>query len=377
MNLGALLDLGIDEEYMRSELAKLPLEDEFEMVVRKEQKRGITGTRVEVNVKNSVHPHRKLKDIEKIIAAAGFSTNIQKKALGMFERIARAEAKVHNRSVYEVHFHEVGAVDSLVDITGAAVALDALHVDRIEASSVQVGGGFVQCAHGLLPVPAPATVELLAGVPVKTGLVPYETTTPTGAAILASNVDRFTDETAFTILRTGYGLGTREFEVPNVLRVYLGETSEDVKKDEQFVLETNIDDMNPEIIGFAEEMLFKAGALDVFKTPIIMKKGRPAIQMSVLTDRQHEQAVMGVLFSETTTIGLRKIKVQKLMLRREQSTVDTQYGTARIKKSFFKEQLVNVKPDYEDVRKLALEHSLPISAVYREIQVLLEKEKKR
>jgi uncharacterized protein (TIGR00299 family) protein len=380
MNLGALLDLGVDEAFLRKELSKLSLDDEFEMTVHKAEKKGITGIKVDIDLKDDGHHHhhhRKLKDIEELIGSSGLSDSVKASALNMFTKIARAEAKVHGKTLYEVHFHEVGAVDSLVDITGAAIALDYLKVDKVIASSVQVGGGFVNCAHGMLPVPAPATAELLSGIPVKTGLVPHETTTPTGAAILAANADAFTDDVSFSITRTGYGLGTRDFEIPNVLRVYLAEETNGPKTEKQVLLETNIDDMSPEWIGFAEERLFQAGALDVYKTPIMMKKGRSALQLSILTDEEHEADIENVLFTETTTIGLRKFKVDKIMLEREYESIQTKYGSVKVKKAYFKGRLVNAKPEYDDIKEMAERNGVPISGVYREIQKEMEKDGKR
>jgi len=377
MNLGALLDLGVEEDFLRSELSKLSLDGEFEMNVRRAEKRGITGTKVDIAVKSGGHPHRKLADIENLIKKSGLAERVKSRAMDMFSHIAAAEGKVHNLPPGEVHFHEVGAVDSLVDIVGAAIALDFLNPDRIIASSIQVGGGFVKCAHGVLPVPAPATTELLCGIPIKTGLVPYETTTPTGAAILAANADAFTDDVAFSIMKTGYGLGTNDFDIPNVLRVFLGDMPDGAETEEQVILEANIDDMNPELIGFAEEKLFGAGALDVYKIPVMMKKGRPAILISVLTDKAHEQNVAEVLFTETTTIGLRRQTVQKVALKRDTETVHTKYGDARVKKAYFKDKIVNIKPEYADAREMALKNNVPISAVYSEISNQIEKEKKR
>ena len=384
MNLGALLDLGVDEAFLRKELSKLSLDDEFTMTVYQAEKKGITGTKVDIDLKDHGHHHhhhRKLKDIEEMIGSSGLSESVKAGALDMFSKIARAEAKVHGKTLYEVHFHEVGAVDSLVDITGAAIALDYLKVDKVMASSVQVGGGFVNCAHGKLPVPAPATTELLAGIPVKTGLVPHETTTPTGAAILAANAESFTDEMAFSIIKTGYGLGTADFEIPNVLRVYLAEESADKKKDiiteKQVLIETNIDDMSPEWICYAEEKLFTAGALDVYKTPIIMKKGRAAVKLSVLVSEEHEADIENVLFTETTTIGLRKYKADKIMLAREQESIQTKYGNIKVKKAYYKGRLVNAKPEYDDIKETAMRSGVPISSVHREIQTEMEKDGKR
>jgi uncharacterized protein (TIGR00299 family) protein len=258
MNLGALLDLGVDSEYLLRELAKLQLDSEYELRIKKEMKMGIAGTKVDVILKaealghrhghsgpeaqhrpafshdhhhhdhpeeqetDHCHQHRNIQDIAKIINSSSLSDRVKQLSVAMFTRIARAEAKIHGKSLNEVHFHEVGAIDSIVDIVGAAITLDYLKADRILAAPVQVGGGFVQCAHGLFPVPAPATAAILAGIPIKAGLVSVETTTPTGAAILAANVQEFTDKMELTIEKIGYGIGRRDLEIPNVLRVYLG-----------------------------------------------------------------------------------------------------------------------------------------------------------
>ena len=256
MNLGALLDLGVNEEYLRQELVKLKLDAEYELLVKKDNKRGISGTRVDVVLKvatpihkqdyhhehhcheqqhhhhkehdgeaancHTHHAHRNIKDIENIIINSDLSDTVKKLSVAIFMKVAEAEAKVHGKPLHEVQFHEVGAVDSIVDIVGAAVCLDYLKVNKIMASSVQVGGGFVKCAHGIIPIPAPATVEILKNIPVKSGIVPFETTTPTGAAILAANVGEFTDNMDFSIEKIGYGIGHRNLEIPNVLRVYLG-----------------------------------------------------------------------------------------------------------------------------------------------------------
>ncbi|MCE5287094.1 MAG: DUF111 family protein [Pelosinus sp.] len=251
MNLAALLDLGVDEAYVRQELSKLNLDDEYDLKIMRANKKGISGTRVDVELKHvhkheaghqhdhtsphgshetetehthtHHHEHRNLQDIESIISSSSLSDMVKKISLDIFMKVAEAEAKVHGKPLNEVHFHEVGAVDSIVDIVAAAVCLDYLKVDKIMASTIQLGGGFVKCAHGIIPVPAPATTQILLGIPVKTGIVPFETTTPTGAAILAANVEAFTDTMNFSIEKIGYGIGHRELEIPNVLRVYLGE----------------------------------------------------------------------------------------------------------------------------------------------------------
>lgn len=370
MNLGALVDLGVDSSQLIRELAKLQIHAEYEISVKRGQKNGISGTKVDVIIKHEEHVHhRNLQDIAAIINASNLSGRVKKSSLTMFGKIAEAEAKVHGEPVEKVHFHEVGAVDSIVDIVGAAVALDALHADKILASPVQVGGGFVKCAHGLLPVPAPATVELLKGIPIKSGIVPFETTTPTGAAILACNAAEFTEKMDFRLIGTGCGLGSRDLEIPNILRVYLGETQDAEESAEQYLLETNIDDMNPEFYDYAETLLFKAGALDVFKTPIIMKKGRPAIKLSVLTDATHEKSVSDIIWKETTSIGLRKFKVDKVMLRREAVIIHTKFGDVGVKISRLNGEPLKYKAEYEDCKRIAVENHIPLAAIYHEVDL--------
>lgn len=378
MNLGAMVDLGVDGEYLIRELSKLHLDSEFKIEIHKGMKKEISGTKVDVILPQENHEHhdgehhhehhhRNLHDVETIICSSALSDKVKKLSMDMFTRIAQAEAKIHGKPIDEVHFHEVGAIDSIVDMVGAAIALDYLKVDRIMSSPVQVGGGFVKCAHGLMPVPAPATAEVLKGIPTRSGIVPFETTTPTGAAILASNVDEFTETIQFSVEKVGYGLGNRDLDIPNVLRVYLGSTVNSGETEEQYLLETNIDDMNPEFYGFVEEQLFLAGALDVFKTPIIMKKGRPAVKLSVLVDQKKMKNVTDIIFKETTSLGLRKAKVEKIMLNREFVTLNTEYGSVTVKKSYYEGELVKYKAEYEDCRRIAEEKNIPIAEVYRAV----------
>ncbi|NRT75184.1 nickel pincer cofactor biosynthesis protein LarC [Clostridium beijerinckii] len=443
MNLAAMLNLGVPKEYLFKEISKLNLNSEYDIQINSSEKLGITGTRVDVILKdelnnadnigykdfehcsndiikdhshshvhdeehnhhdhshgedashnhehnhphshehacshnheqahahshseNHEHHHRNLKDIENIINSSDLGEKVKNLSLNMFMRVAEAEAKVHGKTLYEVHFHEVGAIDSIVDIVGAAICLDYLKVDKVMASHVQVGGGFVKCAHGLMPVPAPATVEILKGIPINVGVVQFETTTPTGAAILAENVQEFTSKIDFAIKKIGYGIGHRDLDIPNVLRVYLGEDNSLEKIEEQYILETNIDDMNPEFYGYIEEKLFDAGALDVFKTPIFMKKGRPGIKLSVLISEKIEKDILDIVFEETTSIGVRKYKVEKIMLNREFSKVETQYGEVTIKKSYYKGNLVKYKPEYEECKKIAKENNITMEKVYREV----------
>lgn len=381
MNLGALIDLGVDKEYLINEISKLNLDSEYEIKIKKDMRNGITGTKVDVilnegnqNHEHTHHHHRHLKDIENIINASNLSEKVKKISLDMFLEIAQAEAKVHGKSINEVHFHEVGAIDSIIDMVGTAICLDYLKVDKIMASHVQVGGGFVKCAHGLIPVPAPATVEILKDIPIKSGLVPFETTTPTGAAILSVNVEEFTDKINFSIEHIGYGIGNRELDVPNVLRVYLGKEVKSEEIERQYILETNIDDMNPELYSYVEEKLFENGALDVFKTPIIMKKGRGAIKLSVLVEEINEKKIQEVIFKETTSIGIRKYEVEKIMLSREFSKANTRYGEVAIKYAYYKGEMIKYKPEYEDCKKLANENRIPIAEIYREVYKVLEED---
>lgn len=391
MNLGAMIDIGVDKNFLVKELNKLAVSG-YNLSVSKALKSGISGTRVSVilekhNRKHSrSHQHhnhdhnnenRNLEDIVKIIKQSKLSDFVKKLSIQIFTRIANAEAKVHNKPVKEIHFHEVGAVDSIVDIVGAAICIDYLKPDIIMASSVELGGGFVECAHGILPVPAPATTEILKGIPVKSGAVIHETTTPTGAAILAAIVNEFRDQADFIIEKTGYGLGQKAFKIPNLLRVYLGETNaaDDTDSNISLIIECNIDDMNPELYDYIFDSLFRVGANDVFITPIIMKKSRPAVTLSVLCSTEIEHKIEKILFEETSTLGIRKYKVLKTMLSRKVTAIDTPYGQVRIKSAFYGGKPLKTKPEYEDCLKIAKKHQMPISEVYNMVNELLLKGK--
>jgi uncharacterized protein (TIGR00299 family) protein len=371
MNLGALVDLGVDAEHLGRELAKLNIEG-FRLEVERDIRKGISGTKVTVVVD---HPdnekHRHLRNIEEIILKSSLSQKIKEKALSIFSRVAEAEARVHNIAVEKVHFHEVGALDSIADIVGAAICQEALNVDEIHASPVQLGGGYVTCAHGLMPVPAPATAEILAGIPVKTGLVDYEATTPTGAAILAATVDSFTDRMEFTITKTGYGIGQRDGEIPNVLRVYLAETDEslqsDVKVEEAVMLECNLDDMSPERYTHVMDLLFSSGAAEVFIVPVVMKKSRPGHLLSVLCSMELVETMKEILFTETPSIGLREQRVMKHMLKREMVVVSTRYGEVEVKRSYWNGRVVNEKAEFEQCRIRAGEHGVNLDEVVKEV----------
>lgn len=396
MNLGALVDLGVDFEYLKSELEKLNIDEEFELTLNRGMKHGISGSKVDVVLFNQGdheeghnhhghrhdtkghthkhahhHDHRNFAIIKDIINSSELSEKVKTLSIEMFRLVAVAEAKVHGKSIEDVHFHEVGATDSIVDIVGAAICLEGLNVDKIMASSVQVGGGFVKCAHGKMPVPAPATAEILEGVPLKYNVVPFETTTPTGAAILKANVVEYSDQHKITVEKIGYGLGNKDFDIPNILRVYLGQIVEEesgLLVEEQFIMACNIDDMSGEVFTYVENQLFNNGALDVFKTPIIMKKGRPATKLSVLFRGKDREQLQKILFTETTTAGIRETKVTKYMMERDFEKVETEYGRITLKNLYLDGVKIKSKPEYEDCAKLAKKHKLPLSAIYKALK---------
>jgi len=385
MNLGALVDLGVDPVRLEEELGKLKIEG-FHLDIGRDMRKGIGGTRVTVVIENPENEkHRHLRHIEELINRSSLSGSIKTRSLAIFELIADAEARIHNISREKVHFHEVGALDSIADIVGAAICLEHLEVDEVRASPIQLGGGFVMCAHGRMPVPAPATAEILKGIPVRSGLVDYEATTPTGAAILAVTVSRFTSELDFIIRETGYGIGQRDEEIPNVLRVYLGEdlpeqtqgspdkaqkSTEpvpDLSTETAIMLECNIDDMNPEWFDHTTSLLFEAGAADVFLIPIIMKKSRPGNMLAVLSGKEQAEAVKEVILTQTSSIGLREYPVTKSMLRREVVRVSTRYGEIDVKRSYYGGKLVREKPEYEQCRRLAMEHKVSLEQIQKEV----------
>ncbi|ATB69745.1 hypothetical protein SJPD1_1639 [Sulfurospirillum diekertiae] len=378
MNLGALLDVGVEEAYLRQELSKLSLDSAFELVIQKASKMGISGTKVTVkltpqwHVSPHHHEHRTFKSIEAIINNSTLSPSIKERSLKMFWMVALAEGKIHGKEPQNVGFHEVGAVDSIVDIVGAAICLEALHVKKIMASKIELGGGFVQCAHGTLPVPAPATLEILHNVPVTLGRVPFETTTPTGAAIIKANVDMYEKMPSLTIEKIGYGIGHKEFDIPNVLRVFLGEVEEKVAFSEEVVLETNIDDMSPEILSYVQEKLFEAGAKDVYTTAITTKKNRLGVKLSVLVGQEKEAEAMEIIFAETSSIGLRRSLVQKVMLEREMQRVLTPYGEISVKCVFAHEKMLKYKAEYEECKQAALNHNVPILKIYESVTVAMK-----
>ena len=387
MNLGAMLDLGVDQKFLLEELSKVPV-DSYKIKVHKDKRGGITGTKVDVIVPpqgkaSSRHTQKKrtFRDIAGMIKQSNLSANVKKISLDIFTRLARAEGKIHGHKIENVHFHEIGAIDSIVDIVGAAICLDYLKVDKVISSPIQVGSGIINCSHGTLPVPAPATAEILMGIPMKTGLVPFEATTPTGAAIIAATAAYFTEKIDFTPQKIGYGLGSKDSPIPNVLRLFLGEISANTEKADDpetgvaVIIECNIDDMNPELYDALIERLFADGAHDVFLTPIIMKKSRPALTVSVLCDVSQQKVIEEVFWLNSSTFGLRSYKVAKSMLRRETVKVKTNYGEITVKSGYLNERIIKSKPEYEDCKRLAKENCVSIQDIYESIR-LAERTKK-
>ena len=381
MFLGAMLQLGVPEAYLKKELEKLPLADEFALEVRDVERKGIQSLYVEVKLhpqekhhhEEHHHVHRRMLDIREIIEKSSLNMAVKQQALAIFMEIANAEGKVHGKPAEEVTFHEVGAVDSIVDIVGAAICLDYLEIERIFVSRLTVGSGWVNCAHGLLPVPAPAVAELLIGWQTERGSEEKELVTPTGAGIVQA-LGTYSESLpkGFVTECIGYGAGSHELDIPNVLRVYRGEYNGAVDS-KLSVIEANIDDMNPQIYGYLYEKLLAAGALDVWTTPIFMKKNRPAQMLSVLVEEEKMNACVGIIFAETTSIGLRIMPVgQRLEASRHIAKVETKYGVVNCKVSAWDGKICSVSPEYEDCKALAVRQQVPLKNVQQEAMRVID-----
>ena len=386
MFLGACIQLGVPEKYLRQELEKLNLAKEYQLEISDVSKNGIGAAYVDVKLLKEFEPekietsnirrlprilnhheHRTFADIRKIIDSSELSAAVKNKALAIFSVIAQAEGKVHQRPADEVNFHEVGAVDSIVDIAGCAICVDYLEVEKIFVGRVNVGSGFVKCAHGLMPVPAPATAELLQGFKTYSYGAEKELTTPTGAAIINALAEFRADlPEDFTSEKIGYGAGTLNLQIPNVLRIYFGECNAQVER-HLVKLETNIDDMNPQIYGYLYEKLFNAGALDVWTQNIYMKKNRPAQMLTVLVDSENLETCAKIIFEETTTLGVRIINVDKrIEATRKMAKVETSFGEVQCKVSAYGGKIVSIMPEYEDCRRLAELNNVPFKTVWQE-----------
>lgn len=368
MILGSLVDAGLDLAALESALGSLGVHG-YRLEARKETRLGIAATRLEVHLESGHdHTHRHLSHIRQIIEAATLPGRAAERALAVFTRLAEAEARVHGTTAEKVHFHEVGAVDAIVDIVGAAVALELMGVGRVVSSPLPTGGGTVTCAHGVMPVPAPATAELLKGVPLRPSLEQKELTTPTGAAILTTLADAFGDVPTMRIEAIGYGAGQRQGQtVANVLRVLIGsDVADGLAGDTIWVIETNLDDTTGEVVADASRRLMEAGALDVFTTPILMKKGRPGLLLRCLAHEDTRGRIEQLIFEHTGTFGLRRSQWTRSMLGRRHETVQTPYGAVRVKLGLRGDDVLRVAPEYEDCRSAAEAHGVSVQQVMQE-----------
>ena len=373
MCLGALVDLGVSARWMQESLRESLGLKGFDIYTERVRRHGIAACRLKVSVESGQKP-RSYRDIQQLIDNSDLSAVVKKISLGMFKRLGDAEAAVHDCPLEEVHFHEVGAVDALVDMIGSALAMEKLGIRSVAASRIPTGAGFVDAHHGRLPVPAPATLALLKNVPVYGTGIPAELVTPTGAAIVTSLADTFSDMPAMTIEHIGYGAGERDLDQrPNLLRIIIGQpeaasVAAAGGEASVVIVETCIDDMNPEIFGFLMDRLFEDGALDVYWVPIYMKKNRPATMIRVLCAQETTSLIAGRILRETTTAGVRYYPVRRLTLKREQINVPTSLGSVAVKRITGVDGDVRIVPEFEACRRIAVQNNLPIRVVYETIQ---------
>ena len=380
MFLGALLDAGLELDRLEAELGRLQVPG-YHLEVTRVQRNGLAGTHVNV-VTEETHVVRHLHHIQEIIENSDLARPVKEKSVAVFTRLAQAEASVHGEPVDHVHFHEVGALDAIVDIVGSVVGLWLMDVEQVFASPVHIGCGTVECAHGVLPVPAPATAHLLQNVPVYGRDVESELVTPTGAALLTTLSSGFGAAPAMRVNQIGYGAGSRILPLPNLMRISIGEATGDrdgYEHDVATVIETNIDDMNPQLYEHVMDALFAHGALDVTLTPIYMKRNRPGTQLSILVSDGHLNEVLDVLFAETTAIGARTYATHRWKLARDHASVQTRFGEIGVKVGRRGEQVLNVTPEYRECLQAAEEHQAPVKQVCQAAlaaaESLLEQEK--
>ncbi len=366
MTLGALIACGVEEEYLRQQLARLKLPG-WSLQTQPVSVNGIGATDVTITQTEPQSAHRHLSDIAAILDNSDLSDGVRTKALAIFRRLAEAEARVHQTTPDRVHFHEVGALDAIVDVVGTCIALERLGVEAVHCAPLPMSRGTVRCEHGVMPVPVPAVLELAKGLPVYSVDIEGEIVTPTGAAIVATLAEQFGPMPTMTLRTAGYGAGKKRFRNrPNLLRVILGERADALFSGapEIMALETNLDDFSPQFYEELIERLMTAGALDVFLTPIQMKKGRPATLLRVLAPMETAEMLASLLFTETTTLGVRFTPMRRLCLEREWKSVETAYGLIRIKIGRWQGNETTAAPEYEDVKAAARQHNAPLKAVY-------------
>ncbi len=385
MILGALVALGVKREKLVEQIKLLNI-SEFEIDFKTVDRSGISAICAEVKI-GAEKTHRHLHTIKKIINDSRLTDSIKEKAIKIFTRLAEAEAKVHGIEIEKVHFHEVGAIDAIVDVVGACIGFEMLGIEKFACSKIHVGSGFAQMAHGKFPVPPPAVAELLQDIPIYSTEIEGELITPTGAAIISTVGESFGDIPNLKIEKTGYGAGTRNYEnFPNVLRLILGEREKfgiwnlgsKISQDQRpktkdlIQIETNLDDISPQILGFVMERAFELGALDCWFTPIQMKKNRPATMVSILCNREKKEILSELLYTETTTLGLRVTEVKRSCLAREIVKVKTEFGEIDVKIARYQGKIVNAKPEYEQLKKIALEKNISLLKIQKAVETNLE-----
>ena len=367
MFLGALLDAGVPLSYLESELAKLDVTG-YELVTKEVSKKGIRATYMEVKNKSWFQPSRNLNDIQAILYESSLSDRVKTNAKDTFCRLADAEAKVHGVPVTKIHFHEVGAVDAIVDVVGTMIGLEYLDVQLVIASALHVGSGYVKCSHGRMPVPAPATAELLVGRPFYSTDIVGELVTPTGAALVTTLSESFGPmPKSFQTKKIAYGAGTKECEIPNLLRLYVGEMVTEAVQSGTKIVETNIDDLNPQIYSYLMEKLFEIGVGDVYLTAVIMKKGRPGTKISATVRDSKVQDVVNIILRETSSLGIKVFPCEAYHAERKIQTVSTLWGEVRLKIGMRDGKIINVAPEYEDCKTIAANSGVALKAVLAEV----------
>ncbi|MDK2822779.1 MAG: pyridinium-3,5-bisthiocarboxylic acid mononucleotide nickel chelatase [Clostridia bacterium] len=373
MILGSFLAAGLELEDLKQVLSTLPVKG-YELEVKDVIKQGISAKHLNVKLIEN-QPHRHLHHIEEIINKGQLPLEVKELALKIFRRLAEAEARVHGTSIEKVHFHEVGAVDAIVDIVGAAYGVYKLGINKVYASPLNVGKGTVKCAHGQMPIPAPATAELLTDAVTYTNEVSGELVTPTGAAIITTLTSNFGDQPLLKIKKVAYGAGTWDLIIPNVLRLTLAEEVKNlIDADKSMVIETNIDDMNPEFYDYLMEKLFAAGAVDVYFIPVQMKKNRPGTLISITSNLPDHSPIIEVLLKETTTLGLRMYPVGRVKLIKEYQELQTPWGKVKVKLGKYNGKIVNIKPEYEDCKAIAKREGIPLKEVWQKVYATLQSE---
>ena len=369
MILGSLVDLGVDVKLIRKELKKINLKG-YKLTSHQVKRNGIMGTKVYVVIDPSIQKRnqaRSFTDIKKLIVKSSLSENVKTDSIEIFRRIGTVEAKIHGTSLDKIHFHEIGAIDSIVDIVGGAICMSLLSIDIVFSSALNTGEGLINCEHGTIPIPAPATLKLLEGIPCYSSGTKNELTTPTGAAFIGYYGSKFGSLPKMNIMKSGYGAGSHEIkEIPNLLRVVLGEVLMPSKIITMKVIETNIDDMNPEFYDHIMSQLLIAGAADVFLTAVHMKKNRPGTLLTTVVSNDKFHSIVQIILEETSTFGIRHYDVVRTELKRENKLIKTPFGKVRIKIGTFAGSRLTVSPEYEDCKKLALKKGIPVKRVYEE-----------